>query len=296
MKKLSTSLFVFTILLTACQSSPQETMDGTDEETDETSINRDASEWYFENPSTGDMQYAKRFVPDSYFDDPLPTIVLVPGGGGDSRKFEDKRNSAQDLANDGYVVITFDPLGHNNSEGADDFYGYADQDGLNELINSLDSKHIGLVTYSYGITMGSGMLARYPDSPVEFLIDYEGPADRTDTGGCDASKTGHIKTEDCNDEEYWKEREAVTFLKEIEVPYHRIQSNKDHAQPDFEHTLKLMNSALESNSDWVKINDGELNAVYEAQADLPLIEINRTRPLMEIIAEYADELFALPQE
>lgn len=292
MKKFSAALFVFIILLTACQSSPQETV----EEAEDTSISRNASEWYFTNPTTGDMQYAKRFVPDTYFDDALPTLVLVPGGGGDSRKFEEQRMSAQDLANQGFIVITFDPLGHNKSEGVDDYYGYADQDGLNELVNSLDADHIGLATFSYGITMGSGMLSRYPDSPVEFLIDYEGPADRTDTGGCDENKTGHIKNEKCDNEAYWMEREAVTFMAEVEVPYHRIQTSKDHAQPDFLHAMKLLTAALNGKSEWVKINDGQVNAAYETQEDLPLVSISRDRTLMDMVAEYATELFEGPRE
>ena len=40
--------------------------------------------------------------------------------------------------------------------------------------------------------MASGVLSRYPDLPIKFLSDYEGPANRDDTAGCDGSGLGHL--------------------------------------------------------------------------------------------------------
>lgn len=281
MKKHSASLFVFTILLTACTASPQETVL---EETSDVVV----------NPNTGTEIHIEEYTPDSYFDDALNTLVLVPGAGGDSSNFEEKRQSAQELANEGFIVVTFDPSGRGQSGGEENQYGTIDQDGLKAVIDSLDAQHIGLVTFSYGVTMGSGMLARYPDSPVEFLIDWEGPADRTDTGGCDKARTGHMnKLADCTDETFWAEREALTFISQIKVPYLRMQSQKDHAQPDAAHAIKMVNTAIEGgNTDWVRINDNPVNQIYDEENTPELRADSADKTLMQDIGTYAHELFA----
>jgi pimeloyl-ACP methyl ester carboxylesterase len=113
----------------------------------------------------------------------LPALVLVPGGVGDSSDFT-ARPIAQILADQGYAVVIFDPDGRGKSSGKENLNGHIHQDGLAAVIRFaatlpvVDAARIGLVTYSYGITMGSGALARHPDLPVRFLIDWEGPANR----------------------------------------------------------------------------------------------------------------------
>lgn len=280
MKTILTSITVASILLTACSTSPQET------------TSESLSEWTATNPTSGSELYVRKYTPDSYVDDALNTLILVPGGNGDSSSFAKGKNSAQDLANEGFIVITFDPEGRGLSEGEEDYNGTIGQDGLKAVIESVDSEHIGLVTFSYGITLGSGVLARYPELPVEFLIDWEGPVDRNDTGGCDGVGTGHLtEVSDCDDEDFWAEREALTFISQVEVPYLRMQSQKDHVQPDLNHALAILNAALDGKSPWVRINDGEVNAVYNNTEELPLLTEAQDKKLMMLVAEYAQELF-----
>ena len=86
--------------------------------------------------------------------------------------------------------MIFDPDGRGLSVGVEDYDGFIHQDGLAEIIRfsaslpEVDPERIGVISFSYGVTMAAGALARYPDLPVRFLIDMEGPADRNDTGGC----------------------------------------------------------------------------------------------------------------
>lgn len=77
------------------------------------------------------------------------------------------------LVDAGFVVVLFDPDGRGKSTGKEDFGGYIHQDGLAAVVRFtadlpyVDAQNMGLVTYSYGITMASGALARreYADQP-----------------------------------------------------------------------------------------------------------------------------------
>ena len=187
------------------------------------------------NESTGASLFVRVYEPTENAES-LPVLILVPGGNGDSQDFVKKQKSAQTLADEGFTVITFDPDGRGRSEGTEDYDGFDHQDGLKAVIEAAataGAEEIGLVTFSYGITMGSGVLARYPELPVDFLIDWEGPANRDDTGGCKGDVRGHLdEVAQCNDEAFWSEREASTFMSKVQVPYLRIQSEEDHVQPD----------------------------------------------------------------
>jgi len=206
-----------------------------------------------------------------------PVLVLVPGGRGDSSGFLAARAGASDadlLAGHGFVVVVFDPDGRGESEGVENDDGFVHQDGLAAVIRfaaaleGVDSARVGLVSYSYGVTMATGALARYPDLPILFYIDWEGPANRNDTGGCDAARLGHLKERSCDDEAFWSEREASTFIRLIRVPYQRLQSRLDHVQPDLDHALLLVANATAAEyggggqSPWTRLNDLEPNRVY----------------------------------
>ncbi len=208
---------------------------------------------------------------------PLPALVLVPGGRGDSSGFLAARAGASDadvLAARGFVVVVFDPDGRGESEGSENDNGFVHQDGLAAVIrfaaalSGVDSARMGLVSYSYGVTMATGALARYPDLPILFYIDWEGPANRDDTGGCDADRLGHLKGRPCDDEAFWSEREASTFIRSIRVPYQRLQSRIDHVQPDLDHALLLVANATAAEyggggqSPWTRLNDLTPNQVF----------------------------------
>ncbi|HFD39454.1 MAG TPA: hypothetical protein ENJ31_06350, partial [Anaerolineae bacterium] len=261
--------------------------------------------YWLTNPSSGARLYVQVIHPQDWDGSPLPTLILVPGGSGDSNKFTKPPSKAQRMADAGLTIIVFDPDGRGRSEGVEDDDGYIHQDGLAALIRfaatlpEVDADRIGLVSYSYGVTMAAGALARHPDLPVRFLIDWEGPADRNDTGGCDAAHTGHLKNHPCDDEAFWREREAATFARQLPVPYQRLQSEKDHVQPDVNHALLMIANATATEyggqgiSPWTRLNDLTPNTVYDAANPPPMLSEQESKGLEPLIVRYALELFDL---
>ncbi|MCI0474641.1 MAG: hypothetical protein L0Y55_00180, partial [Anaerolineales bacterium] len=252
--------------------------------------------YWVTNPTSGARLYTQVVLPKNA-SGKLPVLVLVPGGIGWGGNFLDPPNKAQQLADAGFVVVVFDPDGRGKSAGKDDFDGFVQQDGLAAIVRfaatlpSVDASKIGIVTYSYGITMGSGALARYPDLPVKFLIDWEGPADRNyTTSGCNFG-AGKIHWQPCTDNAFWSEREAVNFIGKLRVPYQRIQSEKDHVQPNNAHAIDLINAAIKGGVTWTRLNDYPPNQTYDPKSPPQMLSEQQDRQLEQRIAKYAHELF-----
>ena len=205
--------------------------------------------YWVTNPTSGARLYVRVIQPQGWDRGALPALVAIPGGTGDSSDFLDPPDRVQGIADGGFAVIVFDPDGRGRSEGEEDQNGYTHQDGLAEIVRfvatlpEVDETQIGIVSWSYGVTMATGALARHPDLPVRFLIDWEGPANRDDTGGCGDDAVGHLQGHPCDDEEFWREREASIFALDLRVPYQRLQSAKDHAQPDNDHAVLMISNA-----------------------------------------------------
>jgi len=252
--------------------------------------------YWMTNPSSGTRLFVRLFHPSNWNGDMLPTLVAVAGGTGtiDGQK-------ASLLAAGGFTVIAVDPDGRGQSEGQENLCGFIHQDGLAALISlantlpGVDGSQIGLITFSYGVTMGTGVLARYPDLPIRFLIDWEGPADRQDTTfNCKPNQK--IQWPSCSDDNAWMEREALTFITQIKVPYQRVQSAQDHAQKDVSHALNMINAAVQAGVPWVRLNDYPPNQVYDLQNPPAMLPENQDKQLEEIIAHYAQELFQLENQ
>jgi pimeloyl-ACP methyl ester carboxylesterase len=259
--------------------------------------------YWVTNPTSGARLYVQVIHPQNRDGGALPTLVLVPGGSGDSSRFIRPPSQAQSMADNGFTIVVFDPDGRGRSEGIEDDNGYTQQDGLAAVIRfaatlpEVDEAQIGLVSYSYGVTMATGALARHPDLPIVFLIDWEGPANRDDTGGCDEASTGHLQGHPCDDEDFWREREASTFALHLQVPYQRLQSENDHAQPDTDHALLMIANATGEEygghgiAPWTRLNDLTPNTVYTT-TDPPSMP-PKIKGLESLIVRYAIELFDL---
>ncbi|MBN2547945.1 MAG: hypothetical protein JXB15_02215 [Anaerolineales bacterium] len=249
--------------------------------------------YWVTNPTSQAQLFVQVQYPDNWNGQALPTLVLVPGGtaAGDPQK-------ARQLVDLGFIVIVFDADGRGHSQGVEDMNGYVHQDGLAAIIRStltipgVDIQQIGLLSYSYGITMASGALARYPDLPVKFLIDWEGPANRFDTTvGCKPNPRNQWP--DCADEAAWAQREAETFISQIRVPYQRVQSEIDHVQPDVSNAIDMINAAVQGGVPWVRLNDYPANQTYDINNPPAMIPEAQAKRMDAKIAQYAQELFAL---
>jgi len=256
------------------------------------------SEHWVTNPTTGAELYVHITYPGDEEAGPFPALVVVPGGIGAGNNFRTPGAMAEALAEVGIVAVTFDPDGRGQSEGAEDYNGHAQQDGLAAVIeyaatlSRVDPQRIGLASFSYGITMASGTLARHPDLPVLFLMDWEGPADRFDTT-VECSNSTRIDFNPCDDDPYWGQREALVFISDVRVPYQRLQSEKDHVQPDVSHAINMVNIAVNGGAPWVRLNDLPPDQTYDPENPPAMIPDTMDRGLDLLAVQYAQELFAL---
>ncbi len=250
------------------------------------------------NPTTGVELFVYVTTPDVANTVMFPAVVLVPGGVGDSAGFRRPGAMADVLAEDGYVTVVFDPDGRGKSEGEEDYNGHAQQDGLAAVIQfaadlpQVDSDRLGLVSYSYGVTMASGALARYPDLPILFYIDWEGPADRFDTTS-DCTPNTRIDFAPCDDDAFWSQREALKFISSGQVPYQRLQTEDDHVQPDVDHAINMVYAALQGDPPWVRLNDLPSNESYDNDHPPAMIPESDPRSPDQLMLDYVEEMFEL---
>ena len=120
--------------------------------------------------------------------------------------------------------------------------------------------------------------------------------DRKDTGGCDPSKPGmggHLKgIAKCDDEDFWREREALTFVGKLRVPYQRIQSETDHVQRDNHHAIAMVNAALAGGVPEVWLNEDFIRKPLDPKNPpkwLPDAQADRNNA--GFYARYAAEMF-----
>ncbi len=253
-------------------------------------------EHWVTNPTTGAELYVHITYPNG--EGHYPALVLVPGGVGSGNKFRLPGAMSEALADVGIVAVSFDPDGRGQSGGEEDYNGHAQQDGLAAVIEfaaalpMVDPQRIGLASFSYGITMASGTLARYPDLPIAFLMDWEGPADRFDTT-VECSNGTRIDFNPCDDDAYWVQSEALEFISDVKVPYQRLQSEKDHVQPDLSHAINMINNAVQGGVPWVRLNDLTPNESYDPDAPPAMIPDSMDKGLDILAIQYAHELFSL---
>ncbi len=234
------------------------------------------------NPRSGVELHGEIFFPaDASAENQYPGVVLVPGGIGSGQGFILSGATAA-LASRGIISVIFDLDGRGKSGGVEDQCGADHQAGVNAMIEHLAqvpevaAGRLGVASKSFGITCASGALSTFRETTsARFLVDFEGPANRDDTAGCDGSGLGHLDPLEhpCDDEDWWQFREASENIKRVRVPYLRLQKIKDHAQPDNAHAVLMINSATntthggDGESPWTLINDGSMNtpnAVYDA--------------------------------
>jgi len=234
-----------------------------------------------------------RPVPALYPGRRFPTLITIPGGTGDGAPLANNPGY-RDLAARGFVVIAFNAEnrgtgepGNLQSEGTEDCNGFLHQDDLKAVVEyaaalpDVDAANVGVETSSFGIAIGAGALGRYPELPVAYLVDQEGPHDnRVITfydAGHEVPVCGHLSTvtdPSPSNVAFWSEREAVRYIDAYPGRYLRMQAEIDHAQNPgyFRHAIEMVNAATRSQYGgtgvalWTRMNGNDLanpiNTVY----------------------------------
>lgn len=237
------------------------------------------------------LQPAHAVYPDQEF----PALITIPGGTGNGAPLADSP-VYEDISAAGFVVVAFNLPGRGSghpgdllSGGQQDCNGYADQDALKALVEhvaalpNVDKWNIGVETSSFGIAVGAGALGRYPDLPVAYLVDLEGPHDSRCTTFYDAGEEkpvcGHLSTVTDPSEEnqaWWAEREAVRHIGTYPGMYMRVQAEVDHAQGPgyFRHAVEMINAATRpefggaGSARWTRVNGEDVGNPVNATCDL----------------------------
>jgi len=222
------------------------------------------------NPSSGCSLYVHIHRPaNAGPGNRVPGVVFVPGKTGYGSS-QDTTGLPDQVASDGFAFLHFDPDGRGQSSAYPENYnGYVNQDGMHACLALLasreyvDTSRLGVYTHRYGITMGSGMTARYAEPHVKFLLDFEGPADRSQT----CQDSGGFVPVPADSEAFWQEREAARFMKQVPAAYLRVQTEVDRNLriPDNRHCIQLIDSATAvayggaGISAWTRVNDSLMN-------------------------------------
>lgn len=232
-------------------------------------------------------------VPALYPGVRFPALVPISGGTGPSAPLADNIGY-RGLASNGFVVVCFNAEGRGSgapgnrlSQGAENCNGYVHQDDLKVIIEytagltNVAVTNIGVETASFGIAIGAGCVGRYPNLPVSYLVDREGPHDNRVITFYDAGREvavcGHWSTvtdPSPANVAYWAEREAVRHIGGFRGRYLRMQAQTDHAQNPgyFRHALEMINAATKpyyggaGSNRWTRMNGSDLsnavNVVY----------------------------------
>lgn len=211
---------------------------------------------------------------DSSTERKYPGLVLIPGSlqTGESWHAAWKKSNAWEFVDAGLIVLVYDSRGRGLSGGEEDFNGHRQQDDLRTVIEWFCARDdvlpggIGIASSSWGITVASGTLARYPDLQVRFLLDREGADNRyVITQWDDPEWVELMGGHGTSDDEFWSEREAIRYIGQIRCPYFRLQSRFDHALHRFyvDHAINLVNAAVAGASPYVRLNDMPPDVTYD---------------------------------
>ena len=213
------------------------------------------------------------------------------------------------------MVASFNPEGRgregeDRSEGEETCQGPNQQEDLKAVVEYLaalpyvDVDNIGVISFSGGSLLAGPALGRWPELPVAYWVDGEGPHDGSIIL---RAPCGHPSTRvdpSPGNLAFWAERAPVRFIGNFRGMYLRVQAEVDHAQGDYhEHALAMVAAALAGGVPWVRVNGDDIgnpvNAYYplDDPSRWPAWIPGRLRdqPGGEygVLARYARELAAL---
>jgi hypothetical protein len=267
-------------------------------------------------------------------------VILIPGGINPGR-MSVLTPEAIALGEAGMVVVAFNAEGRVDdrtaedlqSEGEENFNGHENQDTLAEIFGYVSDlpyvnpANIGIRSQSYGITMAAGCAARHPELAIKYIVDGEGPPSSfvsvqepwnlfSPEDHPNHNKyqivyriLGHYSTTrdpSPENQQFWKEREAVRYIGKFRGLYLRLQGEWDHSQPPSraqeiplfhqpptwwqgKGTTDMVNAAVEGGVPWVRVNlpnqGNPVNETYRSDY-LPVFipgELNNS-PMLPVMA------------
>ena len=260
-------------------------------------------------------------------DGPFPVLIGVEGGDGFHAFHRDTSKQILEAVNAlNILAVDFAPQGRSGSEGEDNYHGFVHQDDLKAIVDYLtkqpfvNNDMIGILTISYGVALATGALSRYPDMPIQFLIDWEGPAaPGRDIRRAFANKEAWIKNENVlsmlkkdeitsekelhaivlhggkiGNDAYWDERDASLFAARLSCPYLRIQGHIDHVQGTSKAAMMaIINAATSHSGQWTRCNDNPPNTIYKEQtlSQYHFHEEDIGIVINTILPKYIEEMF-----
>lgn len=201
---------------------------------------------------------------------PHPGVVIVPGAKSAGTDYDRPAGFliAADIARAGFAVIHYDPAGRGRTEGVEDFWGVRHQEELKYVVEAfakeanVDGGNIGLFSFSIGIVIATGSLARFKIPDVKYLFDWEGPSNRFNA--TKSENFNRILERPVTDDYFWDTREACNYIKDIECGYFRYQGEYDHVQGAYRgHAVELLNGATNGKALWTQCNDNPLNTLFD---------------------------------
>lgn len=200
-----------------------------------------------------------------------PGLVIVPGADSPGTHYDRGVGiRAEDLASCGFTVLHYDPSGRGRTGGKEDYWGPIHQQELSLVIDffsklpEVAEENIGLLSFSIGIVIASGALARFQIHKINYLFDWEGPSNKFNTTKNDTHKP--LISFPTSNDSFWKDREAATFIGGIECGYFRYQADKDHVQGGYKgHAIELLNKATRGKAAWTRCNNNPVNMIFVEQ-------------------------------
>lgn len=251
-----------------------------------------------------------------------PFPVVIGCAMGDGYFAFDMPGAVREINDLGVIAVDFAPQGRVTRNGVDDYNGPIHQGDLKALIefcaglDFVDQDEIGLVSFSYGVVMATGTLAKNPDLPVAFLIDWEGPScpgrdfqegierdspwvdqmyryiDRENEYGGDWTQVT-VHGGKLYDTSYWDDRDAGGFARSLPCAYQRIQADVDHVQGrDKFHMIRIINAVTESTNQWTRLNRNAPGVVY-TEDDLSSTQFHQPQrgpAFVTLIVGYIEEM------
>lgn len=198
-----------------------------------------------------------------------PGVILVPGGLMGGSVFDRSRGiTASDLASLGFTVLHYDPSGRGRTGGEEDYWGLRHQGELATVaeyfavLPEVEAENISIFSFSIGIGIASGALARHALPFVKCLFDWEGPSNRFNITLNDTHR--HLLAMPSSNISFWREREAASAIGEISCGYFRYQAQRDHMQGRFKgHAIELINRATYGKAKWTRMNNNLPGTVFD---------------------------------